>query len=433
MELDLRELTMLQALPLDVKIAKSKQRIREAIDYFGVSGLYVPISGGKDSQVLSHLVEQVQIEDNIRIKAIPRVNCNTGNEYDEVLAKARELSDLEVRPTMTHYQVLSEVGYPVGSKMVSRKIRDLQNPTEKNKATRHLYETGEKRDGTMAPRFKLPNKWLKFINSPVRCSEKCCDILKKEPLYRYEKETGRIPFLGVMAAEGGERKNAYLESGCNAFEDEHPKSKPIGFWLDSDILQYICIYGLEIASVYGEIIDKNTGKKVLPLKVRLMHKYRRKYDVELTTSLEKRTGCVCCTFGVTLEKGENRFQRLKKIDPRKYNFCIYGGEIKDGVLVPKNGLGLGYVLDMMGIPYENEFGQIKGQLSIFDTLSDDRILIGDRYINNSNKVISEVFEIDRDYIKLHQYKNGGKLNDIKLDHEWIRSLIKNQTIVKYES
>ena len=47
--MDKRELMMLQALPLDIKIAKTKLRIREAIDHFGVNGLYIPVSGGLDS------------------------------------------------------------------------------------------------------------------------------------------------------------------------------------------------------------------------------------------------------------------------------------------------------------------------------------------------------------------------------------------------
>ena len=38
-----RELAMLQALPLVIKIQKSKQRIRETIEYFGYNHLYVPV------------------------------------------------------------------------------------------------------------------------------------------------------------------------------------------------------------------------------------------------------------------------------------------------------------------------------------------------------------------------------------------------------
>jgi len=54
---------------------------------------------------------------------------------------------------------------------------------------------------------------------------------------------------------------------------------------------------------------------------------------------EKRTGCMFCMFGVHLEKGENRFQRMKKTHPTQYNYCI-------------NKLGLKKVLDCIGVPYE---------------------------------------------------------------------------------
>ena len=41
------ELKMLQSLPLDIKVAKSKQRIREFIDYYGADGVYISFSGGQ--------------------------------------------------------------------------------------------------------------------------------------------------------------------------------------------------------------------------------------------------------------------------------------------------------------------------------------------------------------------------------------------------
>ena len=45
------ELKQLQALPLDMKIARSQQRIREWVRHYGVNGVYISLSGGKDSTV----------------------------------------------------------------------------------------------------------------------------------------------------------------------------------------------------------------------------------------------------------------------------------------------------------------------------------------------------------------------------------------------
>lgn len=420
---------MLQSLPLDVKIAKTKLRIREAIEHFGIDHLYVSISGGINSTNMDDIVAEVQEEDGIPKEAIPRVNCNTGNEYDGVLAKARELSDIEVKPLRPFYQVITEEGYPVGSKKVSRMLRDIQNPTHKNKATIKLYKTGIKRDGTLSKHFKMPYRWNTFIDSAVRVTEKCCYYLKKEPLYRYEKETGRHPFVAVTAEEGGTREQGYLQTGCNAFEGAHPQSKCKGFWTHNDELMYGLLKEIEYPPEYGEIVFADTGLKASKEDVQRAIEEGRMLN--LTTTLEKRTGCVCCTYGVTMERGENRFQRLKKLDPKRYKFCIYGGEIKDGRLVPKMGLGLGYILDMMGTPYGNDEVNIKSQLSMFDSEKNERILIGDSFINKFNGVVAMVIEIDKDTILCTQICKDRLSFNIKFDLDWITNLIKDGTIEKH--
>lgn len=352
-KMDYRELKMLQALPLNIKVAKSKLRIREAIDYFGVDGVYIPVSGGLDSMVLSYIVEEYQREYGIEKSRIPRVNSNTGVEFPSVLKRARELSDIEVRPSMTPYEVWTKIGYPIGSKKVSRMIRDIQNPTEKNINTRNLYLTGIKRDGSKgSSRCKLSKEYYPFIDGTikVKVSEKCCDIVKKEPLHRFEKETGRIPLLGTMASEGGTRSDGYLKTGCNAFHIG--KSMPIGFWTKQDILQFIVINNIKIAEEYGEIKVDEAG--------------------DLYTTGEERTGCFTCPFGVKFDKGENRFQRMKRIHPKMWEFVIKGGHIDtDGYYKPKNGLGIGRLLDLIGIEYddyktEKEKEQIDGQINIFE-------------------------------------------------------------------
>lgn len=163
--MDKKTLIMLQSLPLDIKIAKTKLRIREAIEYFGVDGVYVPVSGGLDSGLLSYLVEQVQKEMGIQKEAIPRVNANTRNEYPGVLKMARKLSDIEMTSLKSPYEVWGAEGYPVASKKTSRMIRDIQNPTDDNFNTRNLYLTGIKQDGTKgSSRCKLAKKYYPFID-----------------------------------------------------------------------------------------------------------------------------------------------------------------------------------------------------------------------------------------------------------------------------
>lgn len=105
-------------------------------------------------------------------------------------------------------------------------------------------------------------------------------------------------------------------------------------WTDQDILEYIRKYEVPYCPVYGDIVEDSMGR--------------------LRTTNCDRTGCVFCGFGCHLEKTPNRFQRLKDTHPRQYDHCINGGEYNgDGQWQPsKDGLGLGKVLDYIGVPYE---------------------------------------------------------------------------------
>lgn len=49
------ELIMLQALPLEIKIAKTELRIKEWVDHWVLDKVYLSFSGGKDSTVLAHI------------------------------------------------------------------------------------------------------------------------------------------------------------------------------------------------------------------------------------------------------------------------------------------------------------------------------------------------------------------------------------------
>lgn len=53
------ELRQMQALPLESKITMTKHRIQTWVDEFGVDGVYVSFSGGKDSTVLLHIARQM--------------------------------------------------------------------------------------------------------------------------------------------------------------------------------------------------------------------------------------------------------------------------------------------------------------------------------------------------------------------------------------
>lgn len=53
------DLKYFQAMPLDIKVAMTKTRIREWVKEYGTDGVYVSFSGGKDSTVLLHIVREL--------------------------------------------------------------------------------------------------------------------------------------------------------------------------------------------------------------------------------------------------------------------------------------------------------------------------------------------------------------------------------------
>lgn len=300
------ELFMLQALPLDIKIAKSKLRIQEWIDRYGEEGVYISFSGGKDSVVLLDLVRQVNPN-------IPAVFVDTGLEYPEIKDFVKKQENIIIlRPKKSFKQVIEEHGYPMVSKEQANYLDEIRNSTEHMKKLRL--------EGDAKGRFKLFEKWHYLIDAPFKISHKCCKIMKKAPFIAYEKRTGKVGFVGNMASESSLRRQSYLRNGCNAFESNRPISMPIGFWTDQDVLSYIKMFRLEIASVYGDIIEEN-GK--------------------LKTTGADRTGCVFCGFGLHLEKEPNRFQRLEKTHPQLHAYCM-------------DKLGFKDVCEYMGIPYKNE-------------------------------------------------------------------------------
>lgn len=72
-----QELAELQALPLSLKVRLTQQRIREWVNHYGVDGIYVSFSGGKDSTVLLHLVRDM-------FPDVVGVFCDTGLEFPEI-------------------------------------------------------------------------------------------------------------------------------------------------------------------------------------------------------------------------------------------------------------------------------------------------------------------------------------------------------------
>lgn len=78
------DLRQMQSLPLEAKIIMTQRRIRDWYDYWD-GNVYVSFSGGKDSTVLKHIVENTP-----GVYDVPFVFVNTGMEYPEIQQHVRE-------------------------------------------------------------------------------------------------------------------------------------------------------------------------------------------------------------------------------------------------------------------------------------------------------------------------------------------------------
>ena len=340
------DLIQMQSLPLSAKILMTKRRIRDWYDYWN-GEVYVSFSGGKDSTVLLHIAREVYSD-------IEAVFVNTGLEYPEIQKFVKTFDNVTIlRPKMRFDEVIKKYGYPIISKEVSECIYQgrLALKTNGEKSPYRLLKLfGMAKDKNGNKSIFNKEKYKPLLYTDFMCSHYCCNVMKKKPAKQYAKQSGKKPITAQMASESQVREQQWLKNGCNGFEMKSPISNPMSFWTEQDVLQYIKENNLPIASVYGDVVcSDDNGLLYDNLIVDGISN-------KLCTTGCNRTGCIFCAFGAHLEKGESRFERLKRTHPRQYEYCIGGGEYVDGVWQPnKQGLGMGHVFDELNKIYGNDF------------------------------------------------------------------------------
>ena len=325
---ELWELKQKQSLPLGEKINASLDLIREWYEYWG-GQVYVSFSGGKDSTVLLHLVRSIYPD-------VSAVFIDTGLEYPEIRDFVKTVNNvIWLKPKMNFRKVIETYGYPIISKEVSKIIYGARHSINK-KENYKARLNGLNSDGTYSKFRQGFIKYKYLLDAPFEISNRCCLQIKENPAMNYEKESDRKPFIATMACESKQRKDGWLKTGCNAFaknKNDRNISKPMSFWTEQDILQYLREFNIPYASIYGDIVEEMTQYK----------KKENKPTGKLITTGCDRTGCIFCMYGCHLEKEPNRFQRLRKTHPKLYDYCMRDWSA--------GGLGLKNVLDYINVKY----------------------------------------------------------------------------------
>ena len=362
----LTELRMLQALPLDAKILKSQNRIREFYQQMG-GKVYISYSGGKDSTVMAHLVKSVYPD-------VPMYFMNTGLEFPEIQRFCREQGAEILRPERTFVEVLTGYGYPVISKEVAETIYFARRILNGKKSTIRLTRTTyNKRRELLGQRVFVDTKgeismkksrfnrekWLPIAQeTDFLISNRCCFYMKKSDFGKMHRRQGISPYVATTAEESVLRQESWLMYGCNTFKEGHEASRPISFWTEQDILRYLAEFNLEYCPIYGNLIQNETTGKY-----------------EMTG--HQRTGCIFCAFGAHTTRPVTKFMELSKSHPRQYEYCLGGGQYienpfydpdaptMDGewrnwnpkkIWVPsKDGIGMKHVFDQLNDIYGSDF------------------------------------------------------------------------------
>jgi hypothetical protein len=328
-----QEFMQKMSLPYEAKVNHAIIRAREF--YNELNGDVFCSTGGLDSIILLTLLRLEVAKD------IPGVSVSS-LEDKSIQEVHQTFDDFTIlHPLKTKVQVIQDHGYPVLSKEKAGKIQMLQNPTLENATVRHAIMTGETgeyggfRTKETGSRMRLPQKWLDlfggpenekydthYLTAPFKVSPDCCYYMKERPCDLYAKETGRKPYMGLMASEGGQRRFALFKHGCNYYGKTVTRSCPFAIFTRQDLLQLAIDLKAPVPKIYGTI--------------------ERHHDGTLYTSRAQRTGCSMCGFGIHLEKRPHRFDRLREDNYKEWKFWMYD-------------MGWGKVLNYIGVKWEDEY------------------------------------------------------------------------------
>ena len=376
--------------PYEFKRKYAQIRVEEFVRECDNRGLNWHVSvGGLDSIVLYMFINEV-----CGIEA-PGVSASF-LEDKSIQRIHRALGIINIPPLersdgtrWTKPKVIQEFGFPVLSKEIAAKIELLQNPSEKNKTVRHAIitgETGEYGGWQKNSRMRMSQKWLEkfggyenenegtnYQKPDFKVSSKCCYYLKEKNCDDWGKAHNSVPFLGLMASEGGRRAKSLRMHGCNYFGKSTIRSAPFAIFGRQDILTLAFemddMWKSGLKEKYREKLLKcgkisETFKMPESLIPEIYGTIERDKDGTLRTTKAQRTGCSMCGFGIHMEKRPHRFDMLYQSNAKEWDYLMFH------LCKDENGNDYGWakVLDYIGVRWRPEDleTEIPGQMNITD-------------------------------------------------------------------
>lgn len=351
-----------QKLPYEIKKKYAAIRAREFVGLCDWHGKNYHVSvGGLDSITLFLFLHSIGIRcPGVSVSYLEDKGNQTVHKALGIVSVS-PLKRADGRP-WTKSAVIQEFGFPVLSKEIAAKIELLQNPSEKNATVRHAIITGEtgayggNRKNT---RMQLSQKWLQrfggyeneregvnYQKPDFKVSAKCCYYLKERPCDIWAKEHNSVPFVGLMASEGGRREMALMVNGCNYWTEGTQRSAPFAIFERQDILRL----ALEMDGYYHAHWREFGDYEIDTIIPEAYGSIETDENGNLYTTKAQRTGCSMCGFGIHLEKRPNRFDLLYQYNRKEWEYLMFRC-CKDE---SGNFFGWSRVLDYIGVGWMPE-------------------------------------------------------------------------------
>lgn len=301
-------------------------------------------SGGSDSDILLHLIEQVR--KTFGFPTVQYAFFNTGLEMQAIKRHVREMESLygvaitEYRPKKNIVQATREYGQPFVSKIMSAGLEGIQkkhiplsihdeyiNAEDKAAKRAELKErypgcettinflcccnsAGEERPNIQLV-INSSRYMLDFITDnpiPFRVSNRCCDYCKKQVAHRVQKDYDMV-ITGERRDEGGMRSVPRKDNTSMCFSETAEgkyRLRPLFYVSDADKQWYKDYYHIRYSDAYEVYGLTRTGccgcpisakatedlEKIRPFEPNLVkaawavfgdsYRYRRQYDIYRT-------------------------------------------------------------------------------------------------------------------------------------------------------